>query len=112
MQPLTEGMAEEDAKPQDHDDQRHPEALPPQLSLPARPSNRPRGKHILFTHLRKTPIAKNTISRRSQELHAEGILKVEKTGYHKQQLLETPPQRVTKFFWQSTRRDCSIDTRW
>ena len=76
-------MAEEDAKPQDHDDQRHPEPLPPQLSLPARPSNRPGGKHMLFTLFRKTPIAKNTLSRRSQKLHAEGIFKVEETEYHK-----------------------------
>ena len=33
----------------------------------------------------------------SRELHAEGILKVEKTGYHKQQLLGIQLQRITKF---------------
>ena len=41
-------------------------------------------------------LQKKTTSRRSQKLHAEGILKVEKTEYHKQQLLETPPQRGNK----------------
>ena len=48
---------------------------------PGRPSNRTGGKHSLFAHFLVTCAN----AQRSRELHADGILKVEKTGYQKQQ---------------------------
>ena len=48
---------------------------------------------------------------KSREIHAEGILKVEKTGYHKLQNLGLHVQQITKFSMQRTNRECIIDMR-
>ena len=48
----------------------------------------------------------------SQELHAEGILKVEKTGYRKLQNVGMQLQRITMFSMKRTNRDRIIDVRW
>ena len=55
LQPFMEGMTEEGAKPSRSDQQRHPEPLPSQPALQARPSNRLGGKHSLLSHFTKDP---------------------------------------------------------
>ena len=48
----------------------------------------------------------------SRELHVEGILKVEKTGYHNPPKLEIQVPRNTKFSTRRTNREDTNDVWW
>ena len=49
------------------------------------PRTDPEGNTIYLLIFRRTPMVTCANAQRSRELHADGILKVEKTGYHNQQ---------------------------
>ena len=85
LQPFTEGLVEGESGPSSSAGETIPNTP---RNVPARPSNKSGGKRNLFVHFRRTPDVINANTQKSQELAAEGILKVEKTRYHKQQKLE------------------------
>ena len=66
--------------------------------IPARPSNKLGGKHSLFNNFPEERIVIHASAQRSRELHAEGILNVEKAGYHKEQSLGHSYSRSQKVF--------------
>ena len=79
-----------------------PKTPPPQIR--ARPSNKSGEKHCLFSQF---PKDSNCGTR---ALHVEGILEVEKTGYHKLQISGIQLERITKC---STKKDESrLDHRY
>ena len=87
-----------------------PKTPPPHF--PAGPSKKSGGNRNVFPHLPKDPqFVSSANAQKSQELHAEGILKVEKAGYHKPQHLGIHFQRITQFSMKRTNRDCNIDMR-
>ena len=69
----------------------------PPSHIPARPSNKSGGKYDFSLMFRRTPLVIFGNTQTSQVLHAEGILNVEKTRYHKQHVLGIQLQRITKF---------------
>ena len=96
---LTEGVVEGESGSSSSAGDTIPKRRAPRF--PARPSNNSGGKHNLFHHLRRTPILVCANAQKSP--------KVGKTGYSKQQQLEIPLHRVTKFSMKTTNRGCIID---
>ena len=67
---------------------------------------------IYLLIFRRTPIATCANAQKTRELHAGGVLKVEKTGHQKQQHLDIQFQRITEFSMKRTNIiDCIIDMR-
>ena len=60
----------------------------------------------------KDPIVVHAHAQKTQELHTERILKVEKTGYRKLYMLGLQLQRITKFSTKRTNREYTIDVWW
>ena len=60
---------------------------------------------------RRTPIVRYARTQKSQALHAEGILKVEKTGYSNIHIFWIQLQHITKFSTKRTSGDCIIGMR-
>ena len=109
--PFTEGLVEAEAE--SGSSGRAGGTIPktPPPHIPARPSNKSGEKHHLFIHFPKDPNCDTCKRTKSQELHAEGILKVDKTGFRRLQSLAIQLQQITKFSMKRTNRDCIIDMR-
>ena len=67
---------------------------------------------IYLLIFRRTLIVSCANVQKTRELHAGGVLKVEKTGHQKQQHLDIQLQRITEFSMKRTNIiDCIIDMR-